>query len=1040
MSEEHRTERLLPRFSLHRPVTVVMLLVALLVIGSIAYSRIKLDLFPEGMQAPYMSVYVPYQNASPKEVEEQIVKNVEGELKTVKNLKRVFSRSGSNGCFVSMEFAQGTNMDLAYSQVSDRMERALPKLPDDVEFYYIRRHREGDEPIVYMAVAYPPEMEDPYYVFNRHIKRAVEGVNGVASVELFGIREKYIQIIVDADKMKAYRVNLSRVVQELQQDNFAISGGYTHVGPNKLMVRVSSRFHSLEDIDKVEIGRGLRLSHIAQVVFAEDEEERSISRLNGLMAAGLSIQKESNANTVEVCNQVVRRLEEQFATQKDLKGAKYSIFWNQGEAITQSIDNVKETGLWGGFFAFLVLFFFLRQIRLTVMLTLAIPLSLLATVLALYFIGWTLNTITMMGLMLSIGLVVDNAIVITENIYRYRGLNVPIQQAALWGASEVGLAITLATLTTVVVFLPMMVAGGDGMMTFFMVRLGFPVIIALLSSLLIALVFIPLGASRLLARTRITSRQSTHSAVVQMYQNAMVRILKHRRDALMVIVLLILSLFIPFGRMKRNDSMSGGTRDAFVRVDFPTHFSLQKRDETMQRIVARIMERDNLYHLQNVYTDVSSFRGRIELYAEPDPYKQWYQVVWRKISGLFSPHRVARLDRAALGEDLKNNLPVIPGVTMRTTWRDQGGGDDASVSFTLRGNDVNTLLAISEDLEKQIRMMEGVIGVENPVEQGKDEIHVQVDREKAYKVGADPGYVARYVAFSLRPRQVGRFQTEDKEVPVMVKFRPEQRAQVIQLRNNLIQTEGEAATTLDAIAKLNYQKSLGSIFRENGKAFVELKISTTDENLRDVGQRLDTLFRQYRFPTGYSYEQGQRFRRFEEDEEEMGGAIWLSVTMVVLLMGILFESFVLPLSILVAIPAAFVGSFWMVFLTGTAFDTMAGIGLVILVGVVVNNGIVLIDLINQYRGSGMNREQAILVAGMHRFRPIMMTAMTTICGLIPMAIGNASLIGIPYAPMGITMIGGLVSSTFLTLFAVPVFYTYFDDMRNFFAVWVRRFF
>jgi HAE1 family hydrophobic/amphiphilic exporter-1 len=1038
MTEPPIKERLMPRFSLKRPVTVVMILVAVLVIGAIAYNRIKLDLFPAGFSNPYLGIWIPYIDANPGEIEEQIVKPVEGELKTVKNLKRVFSNSSSRGCWFWLEFSQGTNMDLAYAQVTDRLERARPLIPDEIEHFYVRRFRVDDEPIIFMGVSFHDGIKDPHYVTERFIKQSIEGVKGVANVELFGMREKYIQIIVDNDKVRNFRVNLVQLMNKLVRDNFAISSGTVYMGGKKYLVRSKSRFQSLEQIRNIEIRPGLRLHNIAEVVYDFEEEQDNIMRVDGKLAGGLVAYKESEANTVEVCRLIHEKLEEQFASRPELKGVNYFVFFDQGTIINESIENVKVTAMWGGLFAFFVLLLFLRKLRITIMLTLAIPLSLLVSVLILYAMNWTLNLFTMMGLMLSIGLVVDNAIVITENIYRFNGMGLNPKRSAILGASEVGLAITLATLTTVVVFLPLMIMGGDSNMSFFITRIGLPVVFALLASLFIALLFIPLGSTRAIPK-KLKTIQATHSRFTQSYQNALVKVLKHRGDALIVIFLIILSQIIPMNLVKKTDTAEGGPRDAKVICNFPSSYSLQKADQTVNYIVKRIKERGDIYHIDHISTRVRPFWGLIEIYLKPDRDRQWHQVVYRKIVNLFGLSGYRRLNRQELTEDIKQNLPEIPGVRLRTSWRDQGGVDSSALTYILRGYDTGVLEELADELERQVRLVDGILSVETDVETGNDEIHIEVDRDKAFKVGVNPDYLAQYVAFTLRRRKISNYQAPGQEIPIYVKSRPEQREYVAQLKNTFIKTAGGAETNLAALVDLTYHRSFGNIRRENSKSFLEMKIFSGEEDMKKITGRIEQIFKNFKFPTGYYYEKGQRSRRLEQQNKDFMNALLLSVTFVFIIMGVLFESFILPLSILVAIPAAFVGSFWLLFISGTTLDIMAMIGLVILVGVVVNNAIVLIDLINQYRNTGMTREQAILVAGMHRFRPILMTALTTICGLLPMAIGNTALIGIPYAPLGIAMIGGLISSTFLTLFAVPIFYTYFDDLRQFGTKLIRKF-
>ncbi len=1038
MTEPKITKSLLPKFSIKRPVAVTMILMAMLVVGTMAYNRIKLDLFPSGFTAPWLGIWIPYSNANPKEVEEQISKPVEGELKTVKNLKRIISYSVTRGCQIWIEFAQGTDMNLAYSQVSDRLERSRPLIPGEIEYFYIRRFRANDDPVMYMAISYDKSVGDPYFVTERFIKQAIEGIKGVANTELFGLREKYVQIIVDTDKVRTYNVNLYRLMQKLMRDNFSISNGYVYVGKMKYLLRTKSRFTNLDDIRNIEIGNGVRLKNIADVVYDFDEERRNMMRVDGRAAAGLDIYKESEANTVEVCKNIVKKLKDQFKNRSELKGVEYFIFWDQGQMINESINNVKTAMMWGGIFAFFVLLLFLRQLRITGMLILAIPLSLLVSILLFYALGWTLNGFTMMGLMVSIGLVVDNSIVITENVYRFNGMGYSRKDAAILGTSEVGLAITLATLTSIVVFLPLMLMMGGSAMSFYLTKIGVPVIFALTASLFIALIFIPLGSTKVIPK-KVKVVHSTHSLMTQWYQSILVKVLKHRFDALLVTVLLILSMVIPMNLMKRSDITEGGPRDARVICEFPSNYNLEKVDKTLNHIVKKINEKDDIYHIDHIATHVRPFFGIVGVYLKPDRDTQWYHVIYRKIANLLGFSKYRRLNREELSEDIKKNLPTIPGVKMRTSWREQQGGIEGAIAYTLNGYDTDVMSGLADELEKQVKLVEGVLGVETGTETGNDEIHIGVDRDKAYNMGMNPNILGQLVRFNLGKRKISNYQTPDKEIGIYVKSRLDQRESVAQLKNTFITSGNGKGTNLASITNLTYHKSLGRIRREKGKTTLEIKIRTGEEDMKTISAQLDNIFKNFKFPSGYSYEKGVRQRRFGNQFKDLNTALLFSLVLVLLIMGVLFESFILPLSVVVAIPAAFVGSYWLLFITGTTFEIMAGIGLVVLIGVVVNNAIVLIDLINQYRNSGMQREQAILVAGMHRIRPILMTALTTIFGLFPMAVGKTGLIGIPYAPMGITLIGGLISSTFLTLFAVPLFYTYFDDLRQFFPKMLKRF-
>jgi len=1039
MTEPILKERLLPKFSIHRPVTVIMILCSILLIGTIAYFKIKIDLFPSGMNNPYLGVWVSYPDANPKEIAEQIVKPIEGYLKTVKNLKRVYSSISTRGNWFWLEFSQNTNMDVAYAQVSDRLERSRADIPEEIEHFWIRRFRENDEPIVYSGISFDSTVVDPSYLIEKFLKQPLEGTKGVANVEFWGINQKYYQVIVNEDKIKAYHINLSQVVQKLRQDNFALSCGRVYYGKHKLLLRSSMKFSNLEQIQNINLGNGILLKNIAEVKFDFDDEIHSIMRVNGNRAAGLAVYKESSANTVEVSKVVTQIIEKQFAQRKELKNSHHHNFFNQGKVIVNSIDGVKITGLWGICFAFLVLFYFLRHFKTTLMLSLAIPLALLVTIIVLFFAGWTLNLITLMGIMISVGMVVDNAIVITENIYRFHNMGYSLKDAAIKGASEVGLAITLATLTTIVVFLPLMFMSGDSNMSFFLTRIGMPVVIALLSSLLIALVFIPLISTKITGEKKI-SNPNFIKFLGKKYTSILNWILNHRIDATIVIMILILSQMIPLKNMKQQQGMEGGIRDANLRISFPSYYGYERCDSILCLLTDKIMDRDSLYHIKDITSRVWGHHGRIAIYMEPFKNTQWYHVIYEKVKDILKLNKDQRIKREDLAEDIKKNLPEIPGVKIRTSWRDQGSmGFENKLEFNLRGNDIDKLVDIAEDLEKQMMLIEGVLGATNDFESGNNEIHVSLDREKSYQAGLSPWYVAQYMAFSYRGRKISNFQTPNREIPIYLKAESEKDESIQFLKNTSLKNNQGKETNLSSIAKFQFTKGIGQIRRENGKSFIKLEVFLQKENKDIATQQIFNLISKFNFPKGYSVERGGNFRDFDNEKSTQNLALILAVSLVFILMGVLFESFILPLSILIAIPAAFTGSYWLLWITHTSFDMMAMIGFVILIGVVVNNGIVLIDMINQFRLSGLSRSESIMEAANHRFRPILMTAITTICGLLPMALGRASLIGISYSPLGVTMIGGLISSTILTLFAVPVFYTFLDDLRGFWNRFIKSF-
>ncbi len=1023
-------EGLLPKLSVNRPVTVIMTFIALLVIGYISFSQISVELMPTGFSPPFLGVWTPYPNSNPQEVEEQVAKPIEEQIRTVNNVKLVRSNSSGNGCWTMVQFAQGTDMDQAYAQLRDRIDRVKSELPEDIERVFVRKFHNEDDPIMWFALVQNEPIKDPYLLVEQYLQKPLERIDGVAKIDIWGAEEKSVLIHVNQDLVKSYKINLYEIVQKLRKDNFSISSGHVNEGDKKIYVRSFGKFKNLTEIQNLPIRDNLKLGDIAEVKYAVQEQRWKL-KIDQKKAITIGVFKESTANTVALCAEVAE-IFESLTKEKALSGFRVETLFNQGDFINDSIDNLKRTALWGGLFAFCVLYFFLRRMRMTMIVNLAIPLSLLITLTVMYFIDWTLNLITMMGLMVSIGMVVDNSIVVLENIYRKRSEGVSDKEAALQGASEVGLAVTLATLTTVVVFLPLILMNNDVGFKFYMLRIGLPVMVSLVASLFVSLVFIPLAA------TRIVSKREVKEPVVivksnRFYQKSLAWAVTHRIEMFVIVVLVLSSMNWVAGEVKQNDDANGNINDFRFFFDMPENQTIEDAERLFAQVQDTILVKKELYGIKTIMGRHSNSWGRIRVFLHPAEKEDWYQVAYKNLMEKFGNYERPIMAREAVIEDIKNRMPKMPGVEYRTSWRHGGGStDDASVALTLFGDDTNTLAEIAKEVERRLRTIPEIISLETDREKGADEIHLEIKREQAKKYGISPRNISGTVQYALRGIPLPKYQTENKEIDIHIQLREEDRQNLQQLQNLTFFTESGKEVPLSAIANFNIKKGFGDIKRENGKTYLQVKANSTTDDMAGLYKKVDQVMQGFEMPFGYSWSKGQNFRRFNESNDNTLFAIILAVSFVFLLMGFLFESFVLPISVILAIPFSFFGAFWLLYLTGTPMDFMSNIGFVILVGVVVNNAIVLIDLINRLRNEGWARYEAIIEAGKQRFRPILMTAFTTIGGLLPMAIGNANMIGIPYAPMGRTIIGGLLTSTLLSLIAVPWAYTLFDDMREYF--------
>ena len=1021
---------ILPRFSVHRPVTVMMILVAILVLGFIAYTRIRIALFPEGLNRKNLVVFVSVPNGTPSDVELNVVRPIEEIVGTIPGVSSTWSRASSGNCFVRITFNADVDLDDAYAELRDRMDRVMPEMPEEVERINVRRWDENDIPVIEMAVIVPQENEFAQQALEQIVQPGLQRIDGVGNVEIHGLQTKEVIVELQPNRIAAHNIDMAQLIGRLRGQDASLPGGWVLEGGRKFFVRSLGRYTEIAQVADliIDAERGLRLRDIATIAYREPDEER-IYRVDGRPRIGIEIQRAGEGNIVNISHAVVATIED-FKANPALAGMSFEVFFDQGLHVQESIANLRNSGLWGGLFAAMVLFVFLRAPRMTAIITLAIPLSLLMTVIVIYFMGWTLNMITMMGLLLSIGLVVDNSIVIVENIYRKRQEGVPARRASIEGASEVGLAVVMATLTTVVVFLPLMLMGGQQELAFYMLQLGVPVIVSLLASLFIALIFIPLAALRL-------SRGTRHHEIRvvawsrERYASLLAHALTHRSGAILVILLLALSSVYPFKRVQRTDQQRGGEDTVRVFLDMPSGQTLEEADAFISKIEAAIMALKDKYDISRLESRFETSNARINIVRSRPGNSDWYAVVWRSLqerAGVRAP----RLTREEVEKDLKKQLQIPPGFTMRNSWRDNQQEQGASTSISLYGEDTETLVELAREAERRLLTIPEVIEVDTELDRGRDELQIRLDRDQARRLGVEPQAVSSNISYTLRGMLLSRFQRADgREVDINVQLEDAKSTGLDDVRQLTFRNRDGQMIPLESVASLQVSRSLGEIRREDRQTMLRVTARAQQEDARKLFQAIDEAMAGMSMPRGYRWDKGSRFFQMEENKGAGVFALLMAVSFVFFLMGILFESFILPLAVIISVPFAFLGVSWTLYLTKTPFDMMSTIGVVILVGVVVNNAIVLIDLINRLRADGMPRGEAILLAARHRFRPILMTTFTTACGLIPMALGDARMMDMSYAPLGRTMMGGLLTATFMTLIVVPVFYTCLDDLQGF---------
>jgi HAE1 family hydrophobic/amphiphilic exporter-1 len=1001
---------LLPRFALNRPVTVSMGLLAILVLGAIAWVRIPVQLMPAGFDYPYLWVWVPYPNSTPRETERMIVQPIEDAIETLPGVREIEARAGQEYARFSIEFDQDTDMSEAWAGLMDRLERTRPELPDDLENFYVYKYNPEDDPILWAAVSIPDDADDPAYVIETRIQKVLERVPGVAQVEFHGAHRARVYVDFNRESVERHNASLYQVMQILQRENFTMPSGEIRADGRVVLVRSLATLESRDQIAALPIGRGLKLEDIADIVVARPANT-SIHRVNGLNAASIDVFKESGANTIEVCRRVQAAVDG-LADDPKLDGYAIHRFFDQGDLIQESIDNLTNTAMQGGALAILVLLFFLRRIRVTLLIAVSIPLSLLMTVVIQYLVGESINLLVMMGMMLSVGMTVDNSIVVVESIYRRRELGDSPYDAALRGTSEVALAILAATSTTIVVFLPLILMSDDAQFSFFMGKLGLPVCYALGCSMFVALILVPL-ATVTVAATPPAPPSRIIEWVTERYARVLTATLRHRTTAIVVFLVSMWSCTIPASQMNRTDESEGGIIDFVIGMHFPTSFTVAEIDEAITNIETMVLDRQDEWRIRAVRARRwgGGQRGFVMAFMD------------KRQRGDITKEEITKLLPDLLEER------EMPGVETWVGWRrNMDSGTTLKVNIT--GPDSDKLVELGDEIVRRLKDAEGILGVEAETsERGANELHVLIDRERAARYGVSPTILARTVAFGFRGAPLRPVLMDGREVPMQAGFRLEDRSNIGKLRDFGIWSPTMGQVALGTVAEFKFTKGFGTIRRRDRRTTLGVTVTMDEEDLGTGYERIEQALSTLQLPRGYEWSRGRRWSRLGEQNRAQKFALFLSVSFVFLLMGMLFESFWTPVAVIVSIPFAFVGAYWMLFLTGTTLEMMAGIGMVILVGIVVNNAIVLVDRVQQYRDEGVPRDEALVSGGRDRFRPIVMTAATTIVGLLPMAIGDSAIVGTPYYPLGRAVIGGLLASTVLSLVFVPLFYSFFDDLK-----------
>jgi HAE1 family hydrophobic/amphiphilic exporter-1 len=734
--------------------------------------------------------------------------------------------------------------------------------------------------------------------------------------------------------------------------------------------------------------------------------------LNRKFAVALMVYKEPTANTVDVATAVTRLIQHDLAEDPLLKGITLFVFQDQADEILKGIRGLTEAGVIGGLLAVAVLYLFLRRIDTTFIVSLAIPISIVASCTVLYFLGKNLNVLSMMGLMLGTGLLVDDAIVVLESIFRYHEKIGDAKRAAILGTGAVAMAVVAATATTAIVFLPLIV-GEKTELQVWLGEVGIAITLTIFCSLLVSLTLIPLMGSRMLSR-RPWRNPRWIEWLTDVYASVIGWTFRHRITTFVVTVLVLASIAGPFVLGLETAMFTGGRNDRMrIQYDFQDfHFK-----EDAERVVSRVEEVLYAHGKEIDFESVYSYFGENEA------------------ATTITLNRKDMNDREAreFRKRMRPWLPVIPGVRLRFSDDDaQTGGGSTTFTVNLFGDDIRTLERISAEADTRLSAIPNVQDVKSTAQEGREEVQVSLDRERASRYNLAPRDLAQTFGFMLSGTRLRKYRAGDKEVNVVLSLREEDVQRADDLKN--LTLGGDRGQTVGTLAGFSIIRRAKAIEREDRRTRVSVRGTYEGTNFSAAQEQIRRSMNDMSLPVGYSWSFGQRMEEQDQQNRQMLINMILALALVYLVMAALFESIAHPIAILISIPFALFGAVWFDYLTRTPFGLMSQIGVLILMGIVVKNGIVLVDHVNQLRREGLSRHDAILQGGRERLRPILMTAATAILGLVPLAVGNSGVGGAYYYPLARTVIGGLTTSTILTLVVLPFIYTLVDDV----SVWLKR--
>lgn len=1020
------------QFSVNNPVTVTMLVLAIILLGFISFGRLSIDLFPN-MNAPRIFVEIKSGERPPEEMEKQFVENIESQAIRQKGVTEVSSICMVGSARITVEYRWGRDMDEAFLD----LQKALTSISQnsEIEEFNITQHDPNAAPVMIIAMFHPEitDMDELRRTGENYVRNELIRLEGIADVAVSGTEEKEVVIETDPFKLQAFGLSPSELASAIQNMNRSVSGGSIVEMGKRYIIKGTGLVRRIEDIENIVISyrsksidqtvattntdkAPILIKDVALVRFV-NKEPKNIVRYNGQRCVGLSVYKETGANTVQAVEQLLQSLE---SVRKSLPGYEFVVIQNQGRFIQASILEVRDTALIGILIAVFVLFIFLRRLKVTAIISFAIPISIIATFNLMYFNGLTLNIMTLGGLALGAGMLVDNAIIVVENIFRNVEQGMSIKEAAITGTAEVGGAIIASTLTTIVVFLPIVYLHGASGALF--KDQAWTVAFSLLASLFVAILVIPMLFHTFYKGGK--KPEMAKSVKITWYGNLLAGLLNAKWTVLLITVLVLTATFLILPQVGSEFLPKSRAGEFSVEIKLQEGTRLERTSETVKNMEFLLTEMLG-DKISTLYSQVgpSDASGNEKSVFENEN--------TAKIKIIIKDDYVAESNNLILAvEELMSHIPdaTINIIRDETALQSTLGTDETPLVIEIKGTELGLLGEISDSIKQQLLNIPSLHNITTNIEDGAPEIDVVIDRYKAGLYGMSIDNIISQLKDLLMGRTAGKYETGGEMNDITIKL-PE----ISLSQFNSIKLKGSGGDVyLYEIARIKSTDAPRQIFRRNQNRIAKVMANVDDEQpfdrvINDVRNQLSNID----IPADYQINITGEEQKRQEAMASLGFALVLSIVLVYMVMASQFESLLHPFTILFTIPLAGVGTIWAFLILGKPLSIMAYIGIIMLAGIAVNDSIILVDAINRFKQQGMKVKEAIIAAGEIRIRPIIMTSLTTILALFPLTLGigeGASL----RAPMAIAVISGLTTSTLLTLVVIPCVYYVFELAKGLF--------